>query len=105
MKFDTGKAPLALLPSEALIEIAEVLGFGAEKYGPNNWRDDADKTEWSRSYSSLQRHLNAFWSGQDIDPESGLSHLAHAATQIVILMVQRSDGHLHMDDRYKTGDE
>tara|TARA_Y100000389_G_C17318696_1_gene441875 strand:+ start:326 stop:643 length:318 start_codon:yes stop_codon:yes gene_type:complete len=105
MKFDTGKAPLALLPSEALIEIAQVLGFGAEKYGPNNWRDDADKTEWSRSYSSLQRHLTAFWSGQDIDPESGLSHLAHAATQIVILMVQQSDGHLHMDDRYKTGDE
>jgi hypothetical protein len=60
MKFDNGKPPLALIPSEALIEIAEVLGFGAEKYGPNNWREDADKTKWSRSYSSLQRHLNAF---------------------------------------------
>ena len=105
MKFDNGKPPLALIPSEALIEIAEVLGFGAEKYGPNNWREYADKTKWSRSYSSLQRHLNAFWSGEDIDPESGLSHLAHAATQIVILMVQKSDGHDHMDDRFKIGDK
>jgi hypothetical protein len=105
MKYDNGKAPLALLPPEALIKIAEVLAFGAEKYGANNWRDDGDKTQWSRSYSSLQRHLNAFWSGQDIDPESGLSHLAHAATQIFILMVQKSDGHTHMDDRYKVEGE
>jgi hypothetical protein len=35
MKYDNGKAPLALLPPEALIKIAEVLAFGAEKYGAN----------------------------------------------------------------------
>ena len=86
MKYDTNKAPLSLIPPEAMNQIAEVLGFGAEKYGANNWRDDAHNTQWSRSYSSLLRHLNAFWSGEDIDPESGLSHLAHAATQCMILM-------------------
>ena len=102
MKYDDGKPPLALIPSEALIEIAEVLGFGAEKYGPNNWREDIDKTKWSRSYSSLQRHLNAFWSGEDTDPESGLSHLAHAATQVVILMVKQREGNINQDDRYST---
>ena len=100
MKYDNGKAPMALVPPEVINEIAEVLGFGANKYGPNNWRDDGYVTEWSRTYSSVQRHLNSFWSGEDLDPESGLSHLAHAMTQLAILMVHKSDGHDHMDDRY-----
>ena len=105
MKYDNGKAPLALVPVDAINRVADVLGFGANKYGPNNWRDDGDSTEWSRTYSSIQRHLNAFWSGEDLDPESGLSHLAHASTQLMILMTHMSDGHLHMDDRYKIGDK
>jgi len=50
MKFDEGKAPLALIPPEALLEIAEVFGFGAEKYGVNNWRDDGDSTSQLRTY-------------------------------------------------------
>jgi hypothetical protein len=99
MKYDSEKAPLALIPPETLTEIAQVFGFGAAKYGMNNWRKDIDKTEWSRTYSSIQRHLNAFWSGEDIDPESGMNHLAHAATQIMILMV--STQNTEMDDRWK----
>lgn len=101
MKYDNGKTPFALLPPEALTEIAEVLGFGANKYGQNNWRMDGDKTNWSRTYSSAQRHLNAFWSGEDHDPESGMPHLSHAITQLMILMVHIMDGHTDMDDRYK----
>jgi hypothetical protein len=101
MKYDNGKAPLALIPPEALLQIAEVLGFGAAKYGENNWRMDGDNTKWSRTYSSAQRHLNAFWSGEDLDPESGLPHLSHAITQLIILMVHGSDSHVNMDDRYK----
>mgnify|MGYP001074572079 CR=1 FL=1 len=99
MKYDNDKAPLALIPSETLTQIAHVFGFGAKKYAVNNWRKDADSTEWSRTYSSIQRHLNSFWQGEDIDPDSGLSHLAHAATQIMILMIQQEEGK-NMDDRY-----
>jgi hypothetical protein len=105
MKYDTDKAPLALVPIDAINQVAEVLGFGANKYGANNWRDDGGTTEWSRTYSSIQRHLNAFWSGEDLDPESGLSHLAHANTQLMILMQHMADGHHNMDDRYKIGDK
>ena len=100
MKYDTNKAPLALIPPQVINQIAEVLGFGAEKYGMNNWRDDGHNTEWSRTYSSIQRHLNAFWDGEDLDPESGKTHLAHAATQLVILMQHINDGHTAMDDRW-----
>lgn len=105
MKYDNGKAPHALVPIDSLTQVAEVLGFGANKYGTNNWRDDGHCTEWSRTYSSIQRHLNSFWNGEDLDPESGYSHLAHAATQLMILMQHISDGHHNMDDRYIIGDE
>lgn len=104
MKYDSGKPQLSLIPPAALVEIAKIMGFGAQKYGPNNWREDGGNTEWSRTYSSIQRHLNSFWDGEDTDPESGMNHLAHAATQIIILMIHQMDGHHHMDDRYKPKD-
>ena len=100
MKYDEGKPQLGLIPPEALIEIARVLGFGAAKYGVNNWRKDGDNTSWIRTYSSIQRHLNAWLSGEDVDPESGMNHLSHAATQIMILMVHQME-HPEVDDRYK----
>jgi len=100
MKYDNDKAPIALIPPECISEIAKVFGYGAKKYGINNWRKDLNNTSFSRTYSSIQRHLNAFWSGEDNDPESGMPHLAHAATQIMILMIQNKDGTI-MDDRWK----
>ena len=60
MKFDKDKPPMALIPPEALYQIAEVLEFGAKKYGVNNWRRDGYCTEFARTYSSIQRHLNAW---------------------------------------------
>lgn len=98
-KFDENKPPLALIPSEALIEIAKVFAFGAEKYGVNNWRKDGHCTSWSRTYSSIQRHLTAWHSGEDIDQESGMSHITHATTQLIILMIHQME-HPEVDDRY-----
>lgn len=100
MKYDQGKAPLGLIPPEALFEVAKVFGFGADKYGPNNWRQDGKSTSWIRTYSSIQRHLNAWLSGEDLDPESGQSHLSHATTQLMILMIHQME-HPECDDRYK----
>ena len=100
MKYDAGKAPIHLIPSEVILSMATVLGFGAEKYGENNWRDDVGETTWGRTYSSIQRHLTAFWSGEDNDPESGLSHLDHALTQLAILKMQSLANAEGMDNRY-----
>lgn len=99
MKYDKGKPPIALIPPECIEEISQVFGFGAQKYGAYNWRKDVDTTSYSRTYSSIQRHLNAFWRGEDLDPETNLSHLSHAASQIFILMIQMKEGP-HMDDRW-----
>lgn len=99
MKYDDDKPPIALIPHEALLDIAMVFKLGAKKYSENNWRKDLRQTSFSRTYSSIQRHLYAFWMREDNDPESGLSHLAHAASQILILMIQTKFGK-NMDDRW-----
>jgi hypothetical protein len=90
----------ALLPSEALDEIARVYAFGAEKYAAHNWRKGY---EWSKSFSAMMRHLWAFWRGEDLDPESGLSHLGHAGFHVLGLLTfwLKRDKYGDFDDRYK----
>ena len=99
MKYDNNKPPIHLVPTLAIEAAAKVFAFGAAKYSENNWRDDINTTEWGRSYSSLQRHLMAYWNGDDIDLESGLLHIDHALTQLIILRVAFEEGK-DMDDRY-----
>lgn len=65
-----------LIPVGALTALAEHYGVGAEKYDENQWRKGY---EWSKSYAALQRHLTAWWGGEDIDAETGSSHLAAVA--------------------------
>lgn len=86
MKFDDEKPKLQLIPTHALNEAARVFSFGASKYGENNWRSDISKYPWTRHYGSIMRHLTAWNDGEDLDPESGLSHLSHAMTQMMILL-------------------
>jgi len=97
LKFDQDKLPLHLLSTEAMNQTAAVLAFGAEKYAEHNWRKGF---VWSRPLSAAMRHITAFNAGEDRDPESGLSHLAHAACCIMFLLEFEKTSK-HLDDRYK----
>jgi hypothetical protein len=97
LKYDDGKMPLNLLSAEALLQTAAVLKFGADKYHAHNWRDGF---AWSRPLAAAMRHIMAFNDGEDRDPESGLSHLAHAACCIMFLL-EFEKTHPELDDRYK----
>ena len=97
IKFDSDKLPLNLLSTEALNQTAAVLKFGAQKYAEHNWRKGFT---WSRPLAAAMRHLTAFNDGEDKDPESGLSHLAHAACCIMFLL-EFEKTHPELDDRYK----
>lgn len=97
MKFDEGKLPVNLLSTEALLQTAAVLKFGADKYHAHNWRDGF---AWSRPLAAAMRHIMAYNDGEDKDPESGLSHLAHAACSIMFLL-EFEKTHPELDDRYK----
>lgn len=83
-KFDTGKLPFDLLPVVATEQVVGVLGYGASKYGAENWRNLEDPMR--RYYAAAQRHLFAWKRGEILDPESGLPHLAHAACSLMFLL-------------------
>lgn len=96
-KFDQDKPDLSLLSSIAIEQIAMVLNFGKKKYAAHNWRKGIS---YSRLLAALLRHIFAFLRGEDKDPESGLSHLAHAGCCVMFLLelsVTRPD----LDDRFK----
>lgn len=97
VKFDQDKLPLHLLSTEAMNQTAAVLKFGAQKYAEHNWRKGF---AWSRPLAAALRHITAFNAGEDRDPESGLSHLAHAACCIMFLL-EFEKTHPHLDDRYR----
>lgn len=97
IKHDDGKPSLDLLPPEALEEIAKVLSFGAHKYEPHNWRKGF---KWSRLSAALLRHVFAFLRGEDLDPETGLSHLAHAGCMLLFLLTHQLT-EIGEDDRYR----
>ena len=82
VKFDSGKLRMDLLPPDALEALGRILTDGADKYGARNWEKGM---AWSRPYAALQRHLLAWWGGQDVDPESGHPHLWHVLTNAVFL--------------------
>ena len=94
VKFDSGKASLSLLDPKAMVEIARVMSVGASKYGRHNWRKGIAQ---SRLIDALLRHVFAYMGGEDLDPETGLSHIAHAAANCMMLLgLEGVDG---LDDR------
>lgn len=80
----------------ALAELGKVAGFGGDKYERYNFTKGY---RWSLSYDALQRHLMAFWNGEDKDKESGLYHLSHACwhTLTLLTFLMRGKG---TDDRF-----
>ncbi len=94
-KDDLGKVPLHLLPFDALYGISAVLEFGAKKYGDRNWEKGM---AWHRPFSACIRHLCKWWLCKGPDPETGLSHLAHAGCCILFLIAYELRGIGH-DDR------
>lgn len=92
-----GKLRVDLVPVSAIEALAEVIGYGAEKYGVNDWRKG---DLYSTTYASLQRHLLSWYKGIDTDDESGMSHLHHAITNIAFLIEYCEKG-TGVDDRMK----
>ena len=82
-KADKGKLELSLVNPQLVKAVAEVRMYGTEKYGDSeNWR----KVEQKRYVDALYRHLLAYIEGNEVDEESGLSHLSHMACNISFLL-------------------
>lgn len=81
--FGIKKASLSTVPSPVLMEVGIGMQEGACKYGRHNYR--AIGVRGSVYYDATVRHLMAWWEGEDIDPDSGLSHVTKAICSLVVL--------------------
>ena len=84
MKFDNNKPRMDLIEPEFLEGLAKVLTHGASKYAPDSWKTEVSEPE-RRYYAAALRHLAAWKKGEKTDPESGLSHIHHAACNLMFL--------------------
>lgn len=83
-KYDTGKPLMGAVPPNAMLAVARVLTFGAEKYGRDNWRQ-VENAE-TRYLDAALRHINAYQRGEVADLESGESHLACAVCSLMFML-------------------
>ena len=97
-RHDQGKPRMDLLPGDALLDIAEVFTWGAEKYSDRNWEKGM---EWHKLFAPIERHLWKWWQGEELDEESGKHHLAHAACDVLMLLASVKRG-IGEDDRPDT---
>ena len=74
----------------AIADVVAVLTSGAVKYSAHSWRNVPDAQE--RYRAAMLRHVLAFCSGEDTDPESGHPHLAHVAVNAAFLLEFRDAG-------------
>ncbi len=95
-KFDQDKPHMAHLSPIAMKKIAQVMTFGAKKYDANNWRKGI---VYTRLISASLRHIFAYLGRESLDPETGISHLAHASC-CLMMVLEFEETMPEMDDRY-----
>lgn len=91
-----GRVPLSLFPDTARVQGAMAFHEGACKYGRYNWRKSGVRA--SVYVDALERHMTSWWNGEEMDPDSGLPHLAKALACIAVLIDSKTCDKL-TDDR------
>jgi len=94
------KPALDAVPPIAVLQLGRAMSDGKAKYGPMNWREK--RVTSSVYYNAAMRHLMAWWDGEDLAPDSGVHHLAHAMACLAIVLDAESVGKLN-DDRPTPG--
>jgi hypothetical protein len=94
------KPQLSLVPAAATIYEAKVFALGARKYGAYNWR--TKKVRHTIYLEAALRHILSALDGEDVDPESGCPHEAHARACMGIILDAKATGNL-IDDRPTKG--
>lgn len=90
------KVSLSVVPAPVIAELGVAMLEGARKYGRHNYR--AAGVRASVYYDAAFRHLAAWWEGEDIDPDSALSHVTKAIATLTVLRDSMMRGNW-VDDR------
>ena len=81
--FGNNKVAMSCVPMPVLNELALAMMEGAIKYGSHNYRDTPILA--STYFDAVNRHMNAWWEGENVDPGSGISHVTKAIASLVVL--------------------
>ena len=81
VKNDQQKPSMASIPREAMDEMGLALGYGAKKYGDGNFRNGMSI---KRQMAAAVRHIYQFLDGEDVDIESGYSHIGHGLASLAM---------------------
>lgn len=92
----TARIPLSLLSPIACAHWALAQFAGKQKYGSWNWR--AAGVRSSVYLDAARRHLDAYGSGEELDPVDGTHHLGNVMACMGILIDAEAAGKL-VDDR------
>lgn len=90
------KVPHSTVSAPVIAELGVAMLEGALKYGRHNYRSIGVRA--SVYYDATCRHIDSFWEGEDIDPDSGLSHITKAIASLVVLRDAMIRGKM-VDDR------
>jgi Domain of unknown function (DUF5664) len=77
------KVPITTVPQTVIAELGVAMLEGALKYGRHNYRAIGVKA--SVYIDAADRHTKSFWEGEDIDPDSKLSHVTKAIASLTVL--------------------
>jgi len=77
------KVPMSTVSAPVLMEMGLAMLEGDRKYGRHNYRVIGVRA--SVYYDAAMRHLMAWWEGEDIDPDSGISHITKALSCLAVL--------------------
>jgi hypothetical protein len=94
------KAPMSLIPARVMAEVGIGMLEGGLKYGRYNYR--AVGIRASVYYDATMRHLMSYWEGEDIDPDSQMSHITKAITSLIVMRDAMLAGKFE-DDRPPSG--
>lgn len=93
-----GKPQTHHIDPEFILGMAKVLTLGSKKYSSYNWAKGNNLTV---PFDSAMRHLLAYMSGNNLDDETGESHLFHAAVNLMFMYYYERN-YPEMDDRFFT---
>jgi hypothetical protein len=79
----TKKPPISTISVPVLAELGVAMMEGSRKYGRHNYRVSGVRA--STYYDAMFRHMGSWWEGEDIDPDSGLSHVTKAIATLFVL--------------------
>lgn len=96
-KFDENKPHVSAIPKDAVFEAGLALGYGAKKYGDDNYKHGLSV---KRTLGAAIRHIYQYLDGEDLDDESKLSHLGHAMASVA-MTIYNVKNNPEFDDRFK----